>query len=160
MKLGKLEICWSSTCAERERSPYFGDSLKARQRLQGFLGNAHAVRTMRSLLARETLPAQLWKMSDHDVIEAIVELLVRHRCHLHDGDLLESTGGGGAAADSPAPPPLRAQTPFPLAERRGRASSASAPVNDPPTFPSNHSAPAQAAVLVAAAQSGAAFCPL
>ena len=105
--------------------------------------------TLRRLVA-DRGTRHLFRFSDDSVVDFAAELLVRDQLHIHaEVKALVQVHVGQAASAAPAV--VRRPAPSP-----SRVSFA----DDPPTFPSEVDLEDQAAVLVAAAASGAPFCPL
>jgi hypothetical protein len=95
-------------------------------------------------------------LSDQELLWQAASLLHRH--HLMVDRRVEAIPQGPAP---PAPPAQQAFVPFPLS-RGSRPAPAPAPPSpelEDPTFSDGAAFRAQAAVLIAAAQSGAPFCP-
>jgi hypothetical protein len=151
--LGRWEFCRERDCRDRETVSRPRDHSSARQWLQQFETGVYKELAMRALLWEESSAWPLSRMSDEEIIDRIAELLVSGRLHVHVQPAHPVSGGGSSASEPEAP--------FPLSERQPRtqAVASSAPVSDPPTFPSDLDGGAQAATLVAAAASGKPFCP-
>jgi hypothetical protein len=103
------------------------------------------------------------RMSDDAIIERIAELLLSGRLHIHDRRArTASASDNPAQASQSNASAVEASAPFPLSESSPRVPPASSgrqaiPL-DPPTFPPNTDLAAQAATLIAAAQSGTPAC--
>jgi hypothetical protein len=152
--LGRWEFCRERDCRDRETVSRPRDRSSARQWLQQFETGVHKALAMRTLLWEEGSGWPLSRMSDEEIMNRIADLLVSGRLHIHVPPARPVSAGGSAASEPEAP--------FPLSERqppRTQAVASSAPVSDPPTFPSDLDGSAQAAALVAAAASGQPFCP-
>jgi hypothetical protein len=112
--------------------------------------DADFVRTIRNLVAPH-LPAECSRLSDYQLMEQAAWLLYSGRLGLIRHDQPQRDG-------LPAAPALTSNRPIPPAKAASVPPSAQPVETDPPTFgPINVSA--QAAALVAAASSGAPFCP-
>jgi hypothetical protein len=151
--LGHWEFCGERDCPDVETVSRLEDRSSARQWLQQLETGAHKTLAMRALLWQESSGWPLSRMSDEEIIDQIAELLVSGRLHVH----VQPARRVSAASSAVSEPVV----PFPLSERKPRpqAVAYSAPVSDPPTFPSDLDGAAQASALVAAAASGQPFCP-
>jgi hypothetical protein len=123
--------------------------------LQNSKKDAFKMLAMRELLFDEGCAENLSRLSDDDVIDQVADLLVFGRLHVHVQTapvVFVSPGQPQASKAESAP----ANAP---SERKGRVPSSEPSMDsDPPTFPANTDFAAQAATLVAAANSGAATC--
>jgi hypothetical protein len=157
----ELDFCGSPDC--RERAFVSRDRFSVQQLLRGLNRNTHKLLEMRTVLLRQDMAASVWRISDDAIIERIAEMLLSGRLHIHDG-----RARTGSASDTPAQASssnasvAQASAPFPLSESSPRVPPASperqAIALDLPTFPPNTDLAAQAATLIAAAQSGTPAC--
>jgi len=112
-----------------------------------------AINGFRTYLTRLTDDVECARLTDHDAVDRIAELLYTRKVVIV---MREEGSGGSGGTPTPAAPPIA----FPLAERAPRTSTAPppAPAADPPTFDQRNDAVVQAAALVAAASDGKPFC--
>lgn len=158
-------FCRKHACRHDESALHLIDRLSARQLVQNFRTDVFKMMMLRRLLSEERPESALFSLSDDMLIDQIIELLGSRRLHIHlERARPAGSTDGGSAQDSTAAP--RAETeravPFPISERKPQqpAASVSQPQNtpEPPTFAKNLDFAAQAATLIAAAQTGAAAC--
>lgn len=146
---GDWELCRKLDCRGGKSVSFAGDFFHARQWLQSSKSDLFKMLAMRDLLLQERIGADPARMSDDQVINQIAELLIADRLHIHVQAMERTLGptsipiASGPAKPKTAPPPSRK----------------AATMDDPPTLPSDIDFAAQAATLVAAANSGAAVCP-
>ncbi len=142
--LGNIRFLWRSSVEP------LGYPHSAAQFVAPFKSDPAAMLELRRLLDQSQFGIDVGRLTDEEVLAAVVRLL-------NAGDLIaayesprKSQGSGGAAvqqagaAQAAPPPPQRSQPPPPPPES--------------PTFPPNHAAAAQAATLTAAAATGQPFC--
>lgn len=150
-------LCRNVRCPDRQvKIPDLGDETFVLQLLRRFRPDTSKMLQMRSILAAEFGSTGLVGISDHMVLTQIARLLLSGKIHLHQAsDPVEQwqTGPGGASkAATSAPVP-----------RSGKRFTAATPFREPPVdtpiFATDVDLQAQAATLVAAAQSGKPFCP-
>ena len=146
---GDWELCRKLDCRDGKSVSFAGDLFHARQWLQSSKSDVFKMLAMRDLLLQERIGSNPARMSDDQVINQIAELLTSDRLHIHV-EPMEMTLGPTSVpiASGPAKPKAA-----PTATRKLPT------MDDLPTFPSNIDFAAQAATLVAAADSGAAVCP-
>jgi len=116
--------------------------------------DSDAMRKIRSLVYQAEHGHGVHRACDHKIIERFCWLLEFGRWRICSIRCVSTPPAPATRGSSPPPP--QQQRPAPTSR-----SSASAPVASEPeatTFPANHEAAAQAAVLIAAAESGAPFC--
>jgi hypothetical protein len=129
----------------RDYAYRFPDAARAKQFLAGFKADPVAMAGLRRLLAERDWLHTPARMSDDDVLKAVAALLSR-------GELVAGVEwkprvaapvqpGAASAAASPAP---------------SREPAADEP--EPNTFEASHDGAAQAAALIAAAETGVPFC--
>jgi hypothetical protein len=116
---------------------------------------------MRRLLSEDASSARnLYRTSDDEVIDRIADLLISGRLHVHHSRARASLGGPWQDSTAGSSGRADAFVPFPISERRPRAPFAASPKpvvdSDPSTFSPETNFSAQAATLVAAANTGAA----
>ncbi|HEY4767154.1 MAG TPA: hypothetical protein VIH75_26030 [Candidatus Sulfotelmatobacter sp.] len=87
---------------------------------------------------------------DATLVRRIEQMLILGQLHLHKKKKEIQSGSGVQEKQAP---------PFPLSQQQPRGTSPPPPAIDPPSFSSDVDPSAQAATLVAAAASGAPFCP-
>lgn len=145
--LGDWELCQKLDCRERKSIAFVSEPFHARQWLQRAKGDALRLSAMRNLLPGHNIDPRT--LSDDDVIHRVADLVVSDRLHIHVRPMQRTLGPTLTRQASPAPVKAKPAAPPPR-----KAAS----MDDPPTF-SNIDFAAQAATLVAAADSGAAFCP-
>ena len=153
--LDNWALCGEDECREGELIFYLPNRLSAGQWLRRFKPNAPQMSAIRSLLSQEWSNWNLSRLPDDAVIDQVSELLASRRLHIHRLPASKPVGSVGS------PPPKADSTPFPIADRKPKASSSPSrqPVDsDAPTFPANLNGAAQASALIAAAQSGAPTC--
>jgi hypothetical protein len=151
-----LDLCRSIECSERCGARFPHDRVFALQLLGPLKGDYFAVSALRRLLLLEHGSNNLHRVSDDVLIERVADLLVSRRFHYHVRPPSLSCGRSGSAGPQPA------STAFPLAERKTPAPAtttrAAVALADPPTFPPDTNASAQAATLRTASDQGAPFC--
>jgi len=160
------DLCPKYDCRDRELSPHrLQDRFSARQWLRQFKNNIFKMLAMRRLLSGERSAWKLCLLSDDAVIDHIADLLVSRRLHVHARSaraaFVTSSQSQGSTASSHES--AERIVLFPISQRKRPAVgvvSSREPVmdSDPPTFPANSDSAAQAATLVAAAETGAAAC--
>ena len=94
-------ICRSSEAGSEDHLMTFPDDSTARRFLRRYLGHALAMGSMRRALLN-TADQNLRRNSDHDVVEAIVPLLVSSQLVVITS--AQHTGGGGAISATPQTP--------------------------------------------------------
>jgi hypothetical protein len=126
----------------------------ARQWLQQFKNDVRTIASLRLLLTEDYDIWRIGSMKEDAVIDQISNELSSGNLRVCPQMLHQSPAMSRATS---IPEPL----PFPLNERRSRASTvpASPSISDPPTFSSDVNPATQAAALVAAAVGGRPFCP-
>ena len=145
--LGDWELCQKLDCRSRDVS-FANNPFQARQWLRRSKPDVFKMLAMRGVLLQERLGSDPFRMSDDEVINRIAELLATDRLHIHVQVMMQTTAPTSSqvspvsARQKTAPPPRKTIS-----------------MDDPPTLPANIDFAAQAATLVAAADSGAAFCP-
>lgn len=151
-----LDICRSIECSERCGACFPLDRVFALQLLQQLRGDYFAVSALRRLLLLEHGSNDLYRVSDDALIERVADLLVSRRIHYHVRPLSRSSGRSGTAGPQPASPafPVAARNPLAPATTTRTAFA----VADPPTFPPDTNASAQAATLRTASDQGVPFC--
>ena len=152
MLLGDWEFCRKRDCRHSELASHLGDRVNARQWLRHFKIDIDKMRAMRTLAWRENSSWSLSRMSEEEVIGQIAELLSRGRLHVHAHTPETVPPPSSYSSGAPASPPVYQRPAPPDATYRE-------PASDPPTFPADIDAAAQAATLAAAAASGQPFCP-
>jgi hypothetical protein len=157
-----LDICRSIECSGRSGARFPYDRTFALQLLRPLKGDSFAISALRMLLLQELGYNDLYRVSDDTLIELASDLLVSRRLHYHAQPPSLGSGGSGSprgsssAAQQPASPAFsrpQGKPPSPATTSR-----AAFPVQDPPTFPPDTNAAAQAATLRTAAELGAPFC--
>ena len=114
-----------------------------------------AILRFREYLARFSDDPEYFRMTDHQTLERLAELLYSRKVVIVVRE--ERSHSGSPSSKTPSNPVA-----FPLSERTSRQSTVSstpAPAEDPPTFDSRLDAVTQAAALVAAAHEERALCP-
>ena len=146
---GDWELCRKLDCRDRKSVSFAGDQFRARQWLQSSKSDVFKMLAMRDLLLQERIGSDPARLSDDQVINQIAELLISDRLHIHVQPMGRTLGptsipiaSGPVKPKVAAPPSRKPPT-----------------MDDPPTLPSDIDFAAQAATLVAAANSGAAVCP-
>lgn len=133
----------------------FRDRRRALDFLSAFSRDKLALAAFRRLLARDLLNRGLDRAGDRQVVEEIARRLV-------SGDLLVGweplPWGAFAAEEEWRAAPLHEPVVVPRVQRSWPVSAA--PPVESPTYDPGHDPAAQAATLVAAAQSGAAWCEI
>lgn len=133
---------------------FSGDASRARGVLLAFKRDAVGMSALRAIVGNAT-GGTLWRRSDDQVIAAVADMLARGDVHFHD-------------RFAPYTPPEvltnrvtpRDPLPAPPSRAAERVVYRPPPPMDPPTFPDTLDFDSQAAVLLAAAASGAPFCPM
>jgi hypothetical protein len=130
------------------------DKPLARQWLQQFRNDNSSMASLRGLLIENSDTWPIGGMKEEAVIDQIANELSCGTLQVCPETLHQGSSRSEASA-TPEP------APFPLSERRLRASTvpANPPMSEPPTFSSDVDLAAQAATLVAAAAEGKPFCP-
>lgn len=159
------EFCRRLGCRERESAVHLQDRFSARQWLEPFKTDVSKMLTMRALLSQEFSSSDLSRMSDHDIVDRVGELLASGRLHLHASPTRIGLVREPSHASKPASAGgARTPTPYPLPERPPRTPAAvpfrEPPVAEPSTFPPHVDYAAQAAVFVEGARSGQALVPI
>jgi hypothetical protein len=125
-----------------------GDDETARRLLEQFKGDLSAMRDLRALFSESNTGIPNTRLTDDQVVAGIAHLLA-------SGELMlvrEGPMQGGSAAQAGT----SSQPDAPPASAPATASKSQGPEN--PSLPPNTDGAAQAAVLAAAAASGAPFC--
>ena len=150
--LDNWAVCGEDKCREGELIFFLPNRLMAGQWLRRFKTDASRMAAIRNLLSQEWSNWNLSRLPDDVVIDQVSELLGSRRLHIHRLPYSEPVGSVGA-------PPEQAAL-FPISDRKKASTGASRQPadSDPPTFPGNLNAAAQASALVAAAQAGAPTC--
>jgi hypothetical protein len=145
--LGDWELCQKFNC--HSTVSFANNPFQARQWLQHSKADVFKMLAMRDVLLQRHIRSSLFRMSDDEVINQVAELLASDRLHIHVQSMMQTTAPTAIQASpvtvrqkSAAPPPRKAGS-----------------MDDPPTLPTDIDFGAQAATLVTAANSGAAFCP-
>ena len=146
------QLGWANQRAKPEGLPF-----RSNQDALQWLNRLRAQRSDFFIAARNLLaynpPARGMRFTDQQLLEEMARLLMAGQLAAVRMEI-KSMGRSAPAVQSAKP------VPFPLAAAPPKSASASpAPAAAPPTFSPNVSASAQAAALVAAANSGAPFCP-
>jgi hypothetical protein len=164
--LGDWEFCSRHGCHDESIS-IVRDCFSVHQWLLQAKDDAVVMQAMRMLLWETGIGAwDLSRVSDGGVLDVIADLLNSGRLHVHASPTSASFAGipegptaGSSRADRADP-----VMPFPISERKRRARGPVVafpePVieSDPPTFAAETDFAAQAATLVAAANTGVAVC--
>ena len=146
---GDWELCRKLDCRDDKSVSFAGDLFHARQWLQSSKSDIFKMLAMRDLLLQERIGSDPARMSDDQVINQIAELLISDRLHIHVQPMERTV----------------APTSIPIASGPAKPKAAPSPtrklptMDDLPTLPPDIDFAAQAATLVAAADSGAAVCP-
>jgi hypothetical protein len=147
-------LCRNIGCPDRRAViPSLGDETLVLQWLRGFRSDTSKMLQMRSILAAEFGLVES-RISDDTVLRQTARLLMSGRFHLHQATSPPQihSGGGSSSVAKYAPVP-----------RSGKRFTAATPFREPPVdtpiFATDVDLQAQAATLVAAAQSGKPFCP-
>jgi hypothetical protein len=146
--LGDWELCQKLDCRSRSVS-FANNPFQARQWLQHSKADVSKMLAMRNVLLQEHIGLDPFRMSDDEVINQIAALLASDRLHIHVASMIQTTA-----------PTLSQVSPVAVRQKQAAAPPPRKAVSmdDPPTLPSDVDFAAQAAALVAAASSGAAFC--
>ena len=157
-----LDLCRSIECSVRKDARFLHDRIFALQLLRPLKADYFALSALRTLLLPELGNNDLYRVSDDALIERAADLMVSGRIHYHAQPPSLGSGSSANSGSSGAAEPMSASPAFPLARRGPLASSkktsSAVAVADPPTFPPNTNASAQAATLRTAADQGVPFC--
>lgn len=151
--LGDWDFCRKFDCHDSDARPFLIGRNHAVSWLRRYKNDVPTLAAMRKLLLEAQIGANSPRMSDDAVIDQIAELLAAGRLHIHVHPMKPTMGPSTGSGPS--------QPSFPLSERKPKATTSSHKVQappDPPTFPVNVDAAAQAETLRTAAQQGTPFC--